>query len=283
MKTVNRSFSVVVAIVLVAFILLLVMSAAGTGLSAAVSALLAATSTPPQGDPIPLKPIEDLSSLTATVQLDVNGLINGKRAQGDLNAVLATSDQGNSQITVTGSLLGEIAAQVGGSLVGLFTPSKVDIYRVPDGTYIVVNGLFPVCVKPTNPKATKAMDEMSPQNLLSMVTSSDVARGKFVGDETLNGLPVKHYAINGQAFLAAAQKSSNSKLRDFSKSLWSAEDADLFVDAKGGYPLAYRGSFSGTYEPLKFEGDFDAEIQLTGVNTNPQVNLPKSCDNPISK
>jgi hypothetical protein len=127
------------------------------------------------------------------------------------------------------------------------------------------------------------LDDMSPQSMLGMLTSSDVARGKFVGEETLNGQKVKHYVINGEAFLAAAQKSSNPKLKAFSESLWSAKDADLYVDSKDGYPVAYNGSFSGAYEPLKFEGNFDVQIDLTGVNTNTAVNLPAACDNPISR
>jgi len=65
--------------------------------------------------------------------------------------------------------------------------------------------------------------------------------------------------------------------------LWSAEDADLYVDTKGGYPRAFSGSYSGTYEPLKFEGDFDVQIELTGVNTNTTVELPPSCSRPISR
>jgi len=282
MKKTNQVFSVGVAMVLIAFVLFLVLSAAAPAFSATLSALVA-SSTPPPGDVIPLKPITDLTSLNATVKIDVNGLINGKRAQGDLNAVLTTNDQKKSQISVTGSLLGDIAAQVGGSLVGLFTPSKVDIYNVPEGTYVVINGLFPVCVKPAAPNATAALDEMSPQSLLSMLTSSDVARGELVGQETLNGVPVKHYVINGDAFLAAAQKSKDPKLKAFGEALWSAEDADLYVDAKGGYPVAFRGSYSGEYEPLKFEGDFDVEIELTGVNTNTPVTLPASCNKPISR
>jgi hypothetical protein len=282
MKTTNKILSAGVAIVIIACVLFLVLSATAPTLSASLSALLASTSTPPAGDIIPLKPLEDLTSLNATVDIDVNGLINGERAQGDLNAVLTTNDQGESKATVTGSLLGELAAQVGGSLVGLFTPSSVDLYKVPEGNYIVVNSFIPVCVKPKAANATQELDDMSPQSLLSMLTSSDVARGKLVGDETLNGVPVKHYIIKGDAFLAAAQKSSNPKLRAFGESLWSAEDADLYVDAKGGYPVAFRGSYSGEYEPLKFEGDFTVQTQLTGVNTNTPVNLPAACNKPIS-
>ncbi len=282
MKLMNKALSIGVAILVIVFVLFMAFDAAGPGLSAAVSSWRAPTSTPPPGEVIPLKPIDGLTSLDAVVNIQVNGLINGQKAQGDLNAVLTTNDQKQSQATVTGSLLGQIAAQVGGNLVGLFTPKSVDLFKMPDGTYIVVNGLFPLCVKPKTSADTAALDDMSPQSLLSMLTSSDVARGKYIGEETLNGQPVKHYVINGQAFLAAAQKSSNPKLKAFSQALWSADDADLYVDAKGGYPVAFSGSYSGTYAPLKFEGDFAVQIQLTDVNANTAVKLPSACDKPIS-
>jgi hypothetical protein len=286
MKTINKVLTGLIAIVTVAVVLYLALGIAAPAFSTStLLALIAPKSapTPPAGEVIPLKPIAGLTSLNATVQLDVNGLINGKRAQGDLNAVLTTTDQGKSRVTVTGDLLGDITAQVGGSLMGLFTPSSVDIYKVPEGTYVVINSLVPVCVKPANTKATAALDEMSPQSLLGMLTSSDVARGKLVGQETLNGVPVKHYVLNGEAFLAAAQNSRDPKLKAFGDALWNAKDADLFVDAKGGYPVAFSGSYSGSYDPLKFEGDFDVQIELTGVNTNTPVDLPASCNKPISR
>jgi len=282
MKTANRILSITIAVGVIAVVLTLVLSSAAPAFSSSFSALLASTSTPPPGDPIPLKPITDLTSLNATVNLEVDGLINGKRAEGDLEAVLTTNDQGESQITLTGGLLGDIAAQVGGSLVGLFTPSSVDIYKVPEGTYVVVNSFVPICVKPADSKATAALDEMSPESLLSMLTNSDVANGKLVGEETLNGAAVKHYVLDGDAFLAAAQKSSDPKLKAFGEALWSAEDADLFVDAKGGYPVAFSGGFSGSYEPLKFQGDFNVDIELTDVNKNTPVTLPAKCNNPIT-
>jgi hypothetical protein len=159
----------------------------------------------------------------------------------------------------------------------------VDVYKVPEGTYIVINGLFPVCIKTKTSKATADLDQMSPQTLLAMLTSSDVARGKLVGEEKLNGKPVKHYVINGDAFLAAAQNSKDEKLRSFGESLWSAEDADLYLDAKTGLPVAFRGAYSGQFDPLKFQGDFGMNIELTGINTNPQVTLPPACDKPISQ
>jgi len=286
MKTTNQILSAVVAMVVIAMVVFLALGVAGPAFSTVtLTALLgpASAPTPPPGDVIPLEPITGLTSLNATVKLDVNGLIDGKRAQGDLNALLTTNDQGKSRITVSGGLLGQIAAQVGGSLVGLFTPSKVDLYKVPDGAYVVVNGLFPVCVKPDAAGATAALDEMSPSSMLNMLTNSDVARGTFVGDETLNGVPVKHYVINGDAFLVAAQNSTDPKLKAFGDALWSAKDADLYVDAKGGYPVAFRGNFSGAFEPLKFEGDFGVDIELTGVNTNTRVDLPSSCNKPISR
>lgn len=237
------------------------------------------TTTP--ADFIPIKPIGDLSSFEATVALTVNGLINNQPSQGTLNGLLVIDGE-KSQITVSGSLLGEIAAQVGGSLVGLFTPSTVDLYKMPDSTYIVVNGFFPVCVKPNSSKATAILDDMSPQSLMTMLTSKDVARGRLVGQGTLNGRSVKHYIIDGETFLAAAKASSDPQLRAFGEGLWAAEDADLYIDAEGGYPVAFRGSYSGAYEPLKFKGILSVQIELTSVDGGTVVSLPASCDSPIA-
>ena len=232
-------------------------------------------------DFIPLNPFMGFDSLDALAVLSVNGLINSKPAQGTLKGLLAINGS-RRRVTVSGSLLGEIAAQIGGSLVGLFTPSTVDLYHVPEGAYIVINGFFPVCVKPDTPKAVTVLEEMSPESLLAMLTRSDVARGTLVGQETFNGRPVKHYLIDGDTFLAAAKKSSDPQLRAFAEGLWSAEDAHLYVDAQGGYPVAFSGGYSGAYEPLKFAGVFEVQIELTGVNTYTPVQLPPSCDNPIA-
>ncbi len=286
MKNKNQILAVGIAVVVLAALIFVGINALTPTVSnLALSALQAPTPTATHaaGDVIPLNSLADLKSLNATVKLNANGLLDGKRVQGDLNAALTTNDQNKSQITVTGSLLGPVAAQVGGSLVGLFTPKQADIYKVPEGTFVTVNGLFPICVKPNAPDATAALEQLSPSTLMNMLTGSDVARGKFVGDETRNGVPVRHYVIDGKAFLAAAQKSSNKNLKTFADALWSAGDADLYVDAKSGYPVAFRGSYGGQFEPLKFEGDFDVAIELTGVNTNTPVNLPSACNNPISQ
>jgi hypothetical protein len=139
-----------------------------------------------------------------------------------------------------------------------------------------------VCIKPADSKATAALDEMNPKSLMSMLTNSEVARGKLVEEKTVNSVPVKHYVIDGDAFLNAAQKSKDPKLNAFGKALWAAKDADLYVDAKDGYPLAFVGGYSGAYDPLQFKGDFDVQIELTGINTNTPVNLPAVCNKPIT-
>jgi hypothetical protein len=286
MKTSKKLIPAGIVLAAIAILLLLAFGFSAQAFSrSTLLGLWAPTSTPaaPPGDVIPLKPISGLTSLDANVKLNVNGMINGEVTQGDLNVELTTNDQGNSRISLTGPLLGDLAAQVGGSVVGLFTPKSVDIYQTPQGAYIVVNSLIPVCIKPKASKATDALNQLSPQSLLSMLTSSDVARGKLVEEKTINGTPVKHYVVDGKAFLAAAQNSSDPKLKDFAKSLWKAKDADLYVDSKGGYPLAFLGGYSGAYEPLKFEGDFDVQIELTGVNKNTPVKLPSSCNRPITQ
>jgi hypothetical protein len=282
-----RNLALGIAVLAVAVLVFLAFDTAGPGFStSALTKLVAppAAATPVPGEVIPLQSIANINSLEGTVKLNVNGLIDGERTKGELNGALTMSDPKTSRVTVSGSLLGPLVTKVGGSLVGLFTPSKVDLYKMPDGTYIVVNGLLPICVKPKALNATESLDEMSPQSLVTMLTSSDVARGTLVGQETLNGVPVKHYVIDGDAFLAAAQDSENEDLKSFAEGLWSAEDAHIYLDAKTGYPVAFRGQFSGEYEPLKFEGDFGIEIDLTNINgKTAAVSLPSACNKPISQ
>lgn len=234
------------------------------------------------GDPIPLSPLTDLTSLDATVHLSADGTVGGEPTQGDLTVELSSNDQNMSQIDITGSLLGDVVAQVGGKAVSLFRPKNVSIYTVPEGTFAVVTGLFDVCARLEDSGATEVLEQLSPQFLLSTLTSSDVARGTFVGEETLDGMPVKQYVIDGDSFIAAAQASSDPNVSLFAQSLLTATDADLYVAADGGYPVAYRGGFGGTFEPLEFDGDLTVEVEVTGINSDPQVILPKACDNPIS-
>jgi hypothetical protein len=239
------------------------------------------TPAPPLGDPIPMKPLTDLTSFESSVRLDVNGLIDGERAEGDLTADVVVADGNKSQVTVSGSLLGPIAARVGGSLVSLVTPSSVDLFKMPDGAYITVGGFIPVCVKPKALNATEALDELSPQNLLAMLTDPEVARGKFVSEGEINGVKAKRYVIDGDAFLETAQNSENEKLQKFAENLWSADDIYVWVDSKTGYPVALNGNFTGAFEPLGFEGDIAIDLDLTNPNAKTSVQLPRSCNRPI--
>ena len=82
----------------------------------------------PAGEPIPLTSLTGLTALEATVTIDVDGAVSGKPTQGDLTAQLTSTAAGASRIDVTGSLLGDVVAQVGGSAVKLFRPKKVSVY-----------------------------------------------------------------------------------------------------------------------------------------------------------
>ena len=71
-------------------------------------------------------------------------------------------------------------------------------------------------------------------------------------------LPIVALAI--ATFLAAAKTSKNENLRTFAEGIWSAENADLYVDAKGGYPVAYRGSFSGIVSCVRRAGTSEKAV-----------------------
>ena len=233
------------------------------------------------GEPIPITPLDELSSLSASVVLDVAGTVDGEATSGDLVAELTATDEGTSRIDLTGSLLGDVVAQVGGSAIKLFRPSRVTVYTVPEGTYVVLDALVDVCVKPSDNTATEALAQLSPANLMSVLTSSDVARGTRVGAEVLDGQPVDHWVIDGDRFLDAARTSGEPNVSRFAGELTGARDADVFVSTETGLPVAYRGGFTGPFEPLRFEGDLGVSIDLTAVDTELDVSLPGSCDHPI--
>ena len=242
--------------------------AAPTGLSAAI--------------PIPVTSLGDLTSLEATVTLSAVGSLKGEEMSGDLTVQLVGDEQQQYRIDITGDLLGPIAAQVGGKLVGLFRPSRVSVYVVDDGNYVVVSGLTDVCIRTEDTAATEALSQLSPRTLMTILTDSDVANGSLVGAESLDGVPVDHYVIDGAGFLAAAQGSSEPAVQAFGRSLRGASDADIYIDTETGYPVRYQGAFSGAYEPVGLDGDFSVGIDLTKVGTDSTVTLPNACAVPIS-
>jgi hypothetical protein len=229
-------------------------------------------------EPILLTPLTGITSLDATVTITAAGTVDGEPTQGDLVIELTTNDQGESRIEVTGSLLREVVSRVGGLGIRLFRPSRLTVYRVPEGTYIVLGSLVDMCIEQEDPAATAALDQLSPQALMGTLTSSDTVRGSFIGEEERNGMPVRHYLIDGGSFLAAAQQSSDPTVSAFVAGLRTASDADLYLAADSGYPVGYRGRLDGYFEPLQFDGDVQVQIDVTGINSGTDVTLPSACD-----
>lgn len=239
--------------------------------------------TAPAQEAIPIRSLGELTSLDATVTLSAEGAMRGEAMAGDVTVELTSNAQNESRIDITGSLLGPVAAQVGGALVGLFRPRAVSVYTVEEGTYVVVSGLTDLCVKPRDNAATAALSQLSPQALMAMLTGSDVARGTLVGQESIDGATADHWVIDGDGFLAAARASSEPAVKTFGDALRSASDASLYVSTESGYPVRYEGGFSGAYDPLGLDGDFAVRIDLTGIDTGGDVTLPGACDHPIER
>ncbi len=166
--------------------------------------------------------------------------------------------------------------------MGLFRPKRVSVYVVEEGNYVVVSGLTDLCVRTEDTATTDALSQLSPRALMEILTDADVARGRLVGTESLDGTPADRYVIEGSSFLAAAQASADPTVQAFGQSLTSAADADLYIDPQTGYPVRYEGAFSGAYEPLGLDGDFGVRIDLTKTQTDATVTLPSACDRAIS-
>ena len=232
--------------------------------------------------PIPLTSLGDLTSLEATATLSASGSLMGEEMSGDLTVQLVGDEQQQYRIDITGDLLGPVAAQVGGKLVNLFRPKQVSVYVVEDGNYVVVSGLTDLCIQTEDTDVTEALSQLSPRTLMAILTDSDVANGVLVGAESIDGVAVDHYVIDGPTFLTAAQESSDPTVQTFGQALRSAGDADIYIDTETGYPVRYEGAFSGAYEPVGLDGDFSVRLDLTKVGSDSTVTLPKACATPIS-
>ena len=240
---------------------------------------------PPGGSasvPIPLTSLGELTSLEATATLSASGSLMGEEMSGDLTVQLVGDEQQQYRIDITGDLLGPVAAQVGGKLVNLFRPKQVSVYVVEDGNYVVVSGLTDLCIQTEDTDVTEALSQLSPRTLMAILTDSDVANGVLVGAESIDGVAVDHYVIDGPTFLTAAQESSDPTVQTFGQALRSAGDADIYIDTETGYPVRYEGAFSGAYEPVGLDGDFSVRLDLTKVGSDSTVTLPKACATPIS-
>ena len=154
MKTKKPYLSAAVLGVAIAVVLFLVLDVVAPAFStSAVTWLLAPISapTPAPGDPIPLKSIEGLSSLNATVKLDVNGKINGKKTKGDLDALLASNDQKKSKITVSGSLLGPSPPRSAGRCSVCSRPPRLISTRCPPAPTLLSIACSPFASNPIPP------------------------------------------------------------------------------------------------------------------------------------
>ena len=147
---------------------------------------------------------------------------------------------------------------------------------------MVVSGLTDLCIRTEDTAATEALSQLSPRALMTILTDSDVANGSLVGAESLDGVAVDHYVIDGPTFLAAAQASSDPTVQTFGQALRGASDADIYIDTETGYPVRYEGAFSGAYEPVGLDGDFNVRLDVTKIGTDSTVTLPTACAKPIS-
>ncbi len=209
-----------------------------------------------------------------TLILDGTGKAN-KVLQGNLDVGLnQNTAKKQSQLTVGGNLLNPLLAD---QLRG-FSARGLTLYSLNGQTYVLINTLLTVCVK-MKPEQFNINDierGLSLDAFVGLFAPDGTFPGKLVGEEAVNGIAAKHYALDTVAIKALAAQRG---IRDI-----NITQGDIWLASAGDYVVRMNIFGEGTLNNLAgndFSGKFNVLIEMTGLNNSPEVTLPTNCSRAI--
>jgi hypothetical protein len=232
--------------------------------------------TPTKDAGIAVQPISkstNVKSYRTLVNMQLDGTSAGKPAKGDLNAeVLSIPGSKKQSIGISGSLMG--------TLLGRYLPipvSKLTVYLMDQLTYAFAQSLLSVCAVPKNPIAglDQLRSGLSADVFLTGLTGSNKFYGTLVGEETVNGIPSRHYKLDAAAMNALAKKNGVSGTIN-SGDVWLAKDGNWVTRLT----TDVNGDLSKT-AGVDFAGDANINLNVSDVNTIADIPLPGQCSRPI--
>jgi hypothetical protein len=249
--------------------------------------LTAPPATPPSGTHRLLtRPVSGsllLQTALTTVSLRLDGKsADGKWLAGDLKVTRLSADQLKQTSTVmTGTLTSRTLVYMT-KQTGDFELRQMGIYRLSTGAYYMVEyvrssgmGCMPLQHESEDP----FLYHSTPPDTLLLTTQKNLY-GTWLGDETLNGIAVRHYAIDAEASNAAALRNEEWDTRELARVL-KLTGGDLYLAAQGDYLVRFSAGYAGKLEQYGFDGKARLEFDLTRPQPGASVNviLPLSCAN----
>jgi hypothetical protein len=238
-----------------------------------------------ESEQLVVKPISEtveVESLKSVVKMDMDGKdAKGKALKGDVTIEMIQNDiQEQQAIVMEGKLMTVLMDQPSLDSMGL---SRIGMYKLADTVYIHLQsdkGGTNMCVKSTDDSSTEAFKTLSPESMIGSLAASEDIYGRYIGDDTINDIEVKHYELDADATNAAMQKSKNADVRRYSKTQ-RLVSGEVYLAKDGDYLVRLSALYEGEIKQFKFKGNAEVTFDLAELNSGIQVELPQACENPI--
>ncbi len=242
---------------------------------------------PAELEELEFKPIEDsvkVETLRSVITLDFNGQsTEDNPVKGEMIIdVISNEPEEQRAMVMEGSALLDVMGE--DELAGV-KPQRIGAYLLDGAAYLLIQGEeggMNVCLKSSDTSKAPDFSSLSPQGLLSSFAEDQQLVGRFAGEETINGIPARHYVLDAEATNAAAAKSSNRATREAAK-VQQLVAGDVWMASDGGYAVKFAADYQGTIQAFDFIGDLRLEFEIFDLNSGIQVTLPKACENAIEQ
>jgi hypothetical protein len=247
-----------------------------TATPAAKTAATPATKATPDAG-IVVQPISNdktIKSYRTNINMNLDGVSAGKVSKGDLNAdVQSIPGKKQQSAAISGSQMGQLLSPFLGGL----PVNKLTMYLMDKNVYVLAQSLLTVCATPKNPIAgiDQLKNGLSADQLITGLTGSNKIYGKLVGEETVNGIPSKHYKLDVKKMNELAKKN---------KVDLSLNSGDVWLAKNGGYVTRFNGDMNGALNQtagVDFKGNVKMQMNLGDLNKINDIPLPNQCSRPI--
>ncbi len=197
--------------------------------------------------------LEGLSSYKSTFSMSFEGTENGQPKSSSFESVEEyVKNPPAKRTTVTG--LGSLSS---GSTPAPEEHNAMQMIQVNGKDYVVMGT---TCVQQTSTNAVEASNTFKPSNIIG-----DIRGAQYVGDETVNSVPTKHYKTDVSSFAALG---------------YGSAQGDVWVAQTGDFVVKYTFQATGKDKLLgnaNSEGTIKWTYELNSVNQPIDIQPPANC------
>jgi hypothetical protein len=222
----------------------------------------------------PISKDSTIKSYRTTINMNLDGVSAGKVSKGDLNADVQSLPASKKQsAAISGSQMGQLLSP----FLGGIPVNKLTLFMFDKTVYALAQSLLTVCATPKNPIA--GMDQLknglSADQLITGLTGSNKIYGTLVGEETVNGIPSRHYKLDVNKMNQLAKQNKQDL---------TLKSGDIWLAKNGGYVTRFNGDMNGALNKsagVDFKGNVKMQLNVGDLNKITDIPLPGQCSRPI--